>query len=383
MAESISSNHIPAPPANNNKKLAGKIAIITGGASGIGEATARLFADHGALMVVIADCQDQLGQQVATSIGAINVRGMAACVKYAARAMIEQRVRGSIVCTGSVAGSKGAMKRTDYVMSKHAVVGLVRSASAQLGVHGIRVNSVSPYGVATPMTVHAYEKSVEEIETQSRSINSISPFPESKKKAILDRARRFGFGFSTQRKRKQHNGVVASSNVAAPFWDSWKPEKSSPSPSFSDVIWPSAGAFAAMAILGKMDQILAPKGISMTVAPLGAVCTVLFANPSAPAARKYNVFMAQIGCAAIGVLAFSIFGPGWLARSAALAASIAFMTYTRSTHPPAASLPLLFIDGVKFHHLNFWFALFPGAAACIILCLIQEIVCYLKDNIKF
>lgn len=50
--------------------------------------------------------------------------------------------------------------------------------------------------------------------------------------------------------------------------------------------------------------------------------------------QKYNMFMAQIGCAAIGVLAFSILGPGWLARSFALAASIAFMTYTRSPHPP-------------------------------------------------
>lgn len=50
--------------------------------------------------------------------------------------------------------------------------------------------------------------------------------------------------------------------------------------------------------------------------------------------QKYNLFMAQIGCAAIGVLAFSIFGAGWLARSTALAASIAFMIYTGATHPP-------------------------------------------------
>ncbi|KAE8704371.1 momilactone A synthase [Hibiscus syriacus] len=82
------------------------------------------------------------------------------------------------------------------------------------------------------------------------------------------------------------------------------------------------------------------------------------------------MFMAQIGCAAIGVAAFALFGPGWLAKSAALAASIAFMIYTRSTHPPAASLPVLFIDGVKLHHLSFWYAFFPGAAGCIILSLI-------------
>lgn len=182
--------------------------------------------------------------------------------------------------------------------------------------------------------------------------------------------------------RRRRFGIV-SSNLVSPLWDSWTPDKGSKSPPLSDIFWPSAGAFAAMALLGKMDQQLATKGVSMSVAPLGAVCAILFATPSSPAARKYNIFMAQIGCAAIGVLAFSIFGPGWLARSTGLAAAIAFMIYTRSLHPPAASLPLLFIDGAKFQHLNFWYSLFPGAAGCILLCLIQEVVCYLKDNFKF
>ncbi|RZC58709.1 hypothetical protein C5167_006015 [Papaver somniferum] len=99
--------------------------------------------------------------------------------------------------------------------------------------------------------------------------------------------------------------------------------------------------------------------------------------------QKYNMFMAQIGCAAFGVLAFTVFGPGWLARSVSLAASIAFMTYTGTMHPPAASLPILFIDAAKLHQLNFWYVLFPGAAGCILLALMQEIVCYLKDNFKF
>ncbi|KAG6746977.1 hypothetical protein POTOM_049353 [Populus tomentosa] len=212
-----------ASPSDNNK-LAGKVAIITGGASGIGEATARLFAEHGALTVVIADIQDELGHQVATSIGhhrcsymhcdvtdeeqvkslvewtvksfgrldimfsnagilgssdqtilnldlsgydrlfAINARGMATCVKHAARVMVERRLRGSIVCTASVAASNGGRSRTDYHMSKHAVLGLVRSASMQLGVHGIRVNCVSPYGLVTPLTLHAHKKGAEELE---------------------------------------------------------------------------------------------------------------------------------------------------------------------------------------------------------------------------
>ncbi|CAH2064968.1 unnamed protein product [Thlaspi arvense] len=177
--------------------------------------------------------------------------------------------------------------------------------------------------------------------------------------------------------------LASAEDLSAVTWESWKPDKTTVAPSLSDVIWPAAGAFAAMAIMGRIDQTLSPKGISMSVAPLGAVSAILFTTPSAPAARKYNIFMAQIGCSAIGVLALSIFGPGWLARSTALAASIAFMVIARANHPPAASLPLLFIDGAKLQKLNFWYALFPGAAACILLCFLQEIVGYLKENLKF
>ena len=145
------------------KKLEGKVVIVTGGASGIGETTAHFFASHGARMVVIADIQYELGQGVVESIGlnlasyihcdvtdeeqvkamvewtvqndgkldimfsnagifsrsnqtildldysafdplfATNVRGMAACVKHAANAMVKGHVRRSIVCTASVA----------------------------------------------------------------------------------------------------------------------------------------------------------------------------------------------------------------------------------------------------------------------------------------
>ncbi|MBA0799735.1 hypothetical protein Gohar_010231 [Gossypium harknessii] len=214
----------------SNNKLEGKVAIITGGASGIGKATACLFAKHGA-RVVIADIQDELGQQVAASIGsqkcsyihcdvtdeeqvkgivewtvqnhgqldimfsnagifrsnkgttsnsnqnildldlapfdhlfAVNARGMAACVKHSARSMVEKRVRGSIICTASVCASCGGEHNVDYFMSKHAVLGLVRSASKQLGVHGIRVNSVSPFAVATPLICNLTGMKAEEAE---------------------------------------------------------------------------------------------------------------------------------------------------------------------------------------------------------------------------
>ncbi|KAF3437727.1 hypothetical protein FNV43_RR20483 [Rhamnella rubrinervis] len=193
-------------------KLHGKVAIVTGGASGFGEVTARHFINHGARAVVIADVQDEKGQKVTVSIGpdrctyihcdvtdedqvkslvettvslygqldimfsnagiatrsmqvvtdldmsafdkcfAVNVRGMAACVKHSARAMKEGGVKGSIICTASVLASRANPDgNTDYIMSKHAVLGLMRAASLQLAGYGIRVNSVSPGMVATPM----------------------------------------------------------------------------------------------------------------------------------------------------------------------------------------------------------------------------------------
>ena len=208
----------------STNKLEGKVAIITGGASGIGEATARVFSEQGARAIIIADIQDELGQNLASSIGshrctfihcdvtdedqvksmvewtvqkygqldimfsnagivnradqtvldlefaafdrllAVNARGMAACVKHAARVMAERLVKGCIVCTASVGGSQGMTKRTDYCMSKHAVVGLVRCASKQLGEYGIRVNCVSPCGLATPLMCDVLEMEAEEVE---------------------------------------------------------------------------------------------------------------------------------------------------------------------------------------------------------------------------
>ncbi|KAL5544381.1 hypothetical protein UlMin_008165 [Ulmus minor] len=220
-------------PQSSSSKLQGKVAIITGGASGIGEATVRLFADHGARMVVIADIQDELAQKLTKSIGthrcsyihcdvtdehqvqsavestvknhgqldimianagivshspqtildleissfdrlmSVNARGVALCVKHAARAMVERQVRGSIVCTGSVAATCGGSTWTDYFMSKHAVLGLVRSASLQLGEFGIRVNCVSPAGLATALTCNAHGMDEKELEKKYEATSSL------------------------------------------------------------------------------------------------------------------------------------------------------------------------------------------------------------------
>ncbi|XP_038979947.1 sex determination protein tasselseed-2-like [Phoenix dactylifera] len=199
------------------KRLEGKVAIVTGGARGIGEATVRLFVRHGA-KVVIADIEDYLGESLAASLAPVatfvhcdvgfepdverlvdrtlarhgrldvlvnnagvlgqqahaaksilsldadeldrvmrvNVRGAALGMKHAARAMVAVRRAGSIVSVASVAGVMGGMGPHAYTASKHALVGLTRNAACELGAHGIRVNCVSPFGVATHMLVNAW-----------------------------------------------------------------------------------------------------------------------------------------------------------------------------------------------------------------------------------
>jgi NAD(P)-dependent dehydrogenase (short-subunit alcohol dehydrogenase family) len=194
-------------------RLAGKIAIITGGSGGIGRAAARLFVEEGARVLLIdlneaalqeataaalqgAESPDAASYVVADTtqpeqvegfvktaveryggvdillanagiegrvlpiteypvdvfdqVLAVNVRGVWLGLKYVIPVM-QQRGGGSIVITSSVAGLRGGAGTSAYTTSKHAVIGLMRSAALEGAPHKIRVNTVNPAPIETRM----------------------------------------------------------------------------------------------------------------------------------------------------------------------------------------------------------------------------------------
>ena len=198
-------------------RLDNKIAIITGGAGGIGLQAGKLFAQEGAKVLLVDLHEDALKEAVQTigsdavrycaadvtrpdhtqryiqaaveqfggvdvllanagiegevqpitdyaidtfdQVMAVNVRGVWLGLKYAAPE-IAKRGGGSIVITSSVAGVRGAAGMSAYIASKHAVIGLMRTAALEMADRKIRVNTVNPAPVDTRM-MRSLEKGFE------------------------------------------------------------------------------------------------------------------------------------------------------------------------------------------------------------------------------
>jgi NAD(P)-dependent dehydrogenase (short-subunit alcohol dehydrogenase family) len=183
--------------------LDGKTAIVTGGTSGIGESVAKAFVSEGAKVVIVgrreeegralekqigvrfvradvaneADVEAMVGRTLewfgrldclvnnagipspmisitetdaaaVDQVLAVNVRGVILGVKHAARVMLRDG-SGSIINIGSVAGHRGGLSAHVYSAAKGAVSAFTRSAAAELGEKGIRVNCISPGAIVT------------------------------------------------------------------------------------------------------------------------------------------------------------------------------------------------------------------------------------------
>ena len=208
--------------------LDGKIALITGAGSGIGRATALIFAREGASMA-LADVVEEGGQETLAMIKAagaegifvktdvskssevdavvakevetygrldcafnnagiggrgaltheygeeewnrvlaVNLTGVWLCMKAEIIQMLKQK-SGAIVNTSSIMGLTGAIRVPAYTAAKHGVAGITKAAALEYARHGIRINAVCPAPIYTPMLNQAFEKRPDMEERYARS----------------------------------------------------------------------------------------------------------------------------------------------------------------------------------------------------------------------
>jgi NAD(P)-dependent dehydrogenase (short-subunit alcohol dehydrogenase family) len=214
-------------------ELDGKVAVITGGASGIGEATVKLFVEEGC-RVVIADMQRDRGEALADSLGAnamfqevevrqeaqvkaaidravdewgqldcmfnnagfggvlgpideipveefdmtmeVLVRGVFLGVKHAARVMKPQQF-GSIINTGSIAGLIAGRGPHIYATAKAGVIHLSEVVAMELGEFNIRVNAICPGFIATPLSANTVGRPDSLIDERLDTYTNRQPIP--------------------------------------------------------------------------------------------------------------------------------------------------------------------------------------------------------------
>ena len=265
-------------------RLEGKVAAITGSASGFGQTAARLFVSEGC-RVALGDIQEDAGRAVAASLGdaavfvrcdvtseedvanlvdtAVNafgrldimynnagivgavgpidttptaewkatldilLNGVFYGVKHAARVMKPQG-SGSIVSMSSTAGILGGLGPHTYTVAKHGVVGLTKSAAAELGRFGIRVNCISPAGMATPMVANVTTGDPSAIEATKEALAAGSPLKgrpglaEDVANAALWLASDES-GYTSGHTLTTDAGMTTGSSVNPPAFDEYQP----------------------------------------------------------------------------------------------------------------------------------------------------------------